>query len=126
MRALRTVNTDTSTYFGTPLNYVSSTCESDGYSISGASGNTPPLIRMGTMQLFNKTLLYDKDGRFAGTFQATYFQDAPTGLPMGSALVLRLRNKPEASVVLFHGERRVITVNTPTKLNLLSAGSLLA
>ncbi len=55
VRALRSVNTDTSTYFGTPLNYVSSTCDSDGYSISGSGGNTPPMIRMGNMQLFNKT-----------------------------------------------------------------------
>jgi uncharacterized protein (DUF1800 family) len=54
VRALRIVNTDTNTYFGSPLNYVTSTCDSDGYGISG-NGNTPPLITMGNMQLFNKT-----------------------------------------------------------------------
>ena len=78
------------------------------------------------MQLVNMVLLYDKDGRFAGTFQATYFQDAPTGLPMGSALVLRLRNNPDASVVFFHRERTCITENTPDKLELFSPASLLA
>ena len=77
------------------------------------------------MQLVTMTLLYDKDGRFAGTFQATYFQDAPTGLPAGSALVLRLRNKPDASVVVFHRERTFITENTPDKLDLFSSASLL-
>lgn len=46
VRALRTVNTDTN-------GWISATCDSDGYGISG-TGNTPPLIRMGTMELFNK------------------------------------------------------------------------
>lgn len=78
------------------------------------------------MQLVNMVLLYDKDGRFAGTFQATYFQDAPTGLPAGSALVLRLRNKPDASVVAFNRERTFITENTPNKLDLFSPASLLS
>lgn len=48
VRALRTVNTDTN-------NYISSTCDSDGYGISGTNGNTYPLSRMGNMALFNKT-----------------------------------------------------------------------
>jgi len=78
------------------------------------------------MQLVNMTLLYDKDGRFVGTFQATYFQDAPTGLPAGSALVLRLRNKPEASLVFFNRERTFVTENTPAKLQLFGPASLLA
>jgi hypothetical protein len=77
------------------------------------------------MQLVTMTLLYDKDGRFAGTFQATYFQHAPTGLPAGSALVLRLRNKPDATVAAFHRERTFITENTPDKLELFSTASLL-
>ena len=47
MRALRVVGTDTN-------NYVSATCDSDGYGITGKNGNTPPLSRMGSMQLFNK------------------------------------------------------------------------
>ncbi len=47
VRALRVVGTDTN-------NYVSSTCDSDGYGITGKSGNTPPLTRMGSMLLFNK------------------------------------------------------------------------
>ena len=47
VRALRLVSTDTN-------NYVSATCDSDGYGISGASGNTSPLTRMGNMALFNK------------------------------------------------------------------------
>ena len=47
VRALRIVNTDSN-------NWVSSTCESDGYGISGQNGNTYPLSRMGNMALFNK------------------------------------------------------------------------
>ena len=47
VRALRMVSTDTN-------NYVSSTCDSDGYGISGTNGNTYPLNRMGNMALFNK------------------------------------------------------------------------
>ena len=47
VRALRVVGTDTN-------NYVSATCDSDGYGITGKNGNTPPLTRMGSMQLFNK------------------------------------------------------------------------
>jgi uncharacterized protein (DUF1800 family) len=47
VRALRVVSTDTN-------NYVSSTCDSDGYGISGTNGNTYPLNRMGNMALFNK------------------------------------------------------------------------
>ena len=44
VRALRTVNTDSN-------NWVSSTCESDGYGISGTNNNTYPLSRMGNMGL---------------------------------------------------------------------------
>jgi large repetitive protein len=47
VRALRIANTDTN-------GWITSTCDSDGYGISGKNGNTPPMIRMGTMQLFNK------------------------------------------------------------------------
>ncbi len=47
VRALRTVSTDTNSW-------VSSTCESDGYGITGTNGNTYPLSRMGGMGLFNK------------------------------------------------------------------------
>ena len=47
VRALRILNTDTN-------NWISSTCESDGYGISGLNGNTYPLNRMGNMALFNK------------------------------------------------------------------------
>jgi uncharacterized protein (DUF1800 family) len=35
-------------------NYVASTCDSDGYGIGGAQGNTSPLSRMGGMSLFNR------------------------------------------------------------------------
>lgn len=48
VRALR-VNADTGTN-----NYIISTCDSDGYGISGTNGNTTPLSRMGGMGLFNK------------------------------------------------------------------------
>jgi hypothetical protein len=48
VRALRTTQSDTN-------GWITSTCDSDGYGISGLNGNTPPMIRMGTMQLFNKT-----------------------------------------------------------------------
>ena len=47
VRALRVVNTDTN-------GYVTATCDSDGYGISGLNGNTYPLNRMGGMGLFNK------------------------------------------------------------------------
>jgi uncharacterized protein (DUF1800 family) len=47
VRALRTVSTDTNSW-------VSATCDSDGYGISGTNGNTYPLNRMGGMGLFNK------------------------------------------------------------------------
>ncbi len=47
VRALRTVNTGSN-------NWVSSTCDSDGYGISGTNSNTYPLSRMGGMGLFNK------------------------------------------------------------------------
>ncbi|HWN97536.1 MAG TPA: DUF1800 family protein, partial [Methylomirabilota bacterium] len=47
VRALRTVSTDTN-------GWISSTCDSDGYGISGTNGNTYPLNRMGNMGLFNK------------------------------------------------------------------------
>ena len=38
---------------------------------------------------------------------------------------MRLRNKPDASVVVFHRERTFITENTPDKLELFSSASLL-
>ena len=47
VRALRTVSTDTNSW-------VSSTCDSDGYGITGTNSNTSPLNRMGGMGLFNK------------------------------------------------------------------------
>jgi uncharacterized protein (DUF1800 family) len=47
VRALRTVNTGSN-------DWISSTCESDGYGISGTNANTYPLSRMGGMALFNK------------------------------------------------------------------------
>ena len=47
VRALRVVNTDTN-------GYITATCSSDGYGISGRNGNTYPLSRMGGMGLFNK------------------------------------------------------------------------
>lgn len=47
VRALRMTSTDTNSW-------VSSTCDSDGYGISGTNGNTYPLNRMGGMGLFNK------------------------------------------------------------------------
>jgi uncharacterized protein (DUF1800 family) len=47
VRALRFNSTDTN-------NWVSATCASDGYGISGTNGNTYPLNRMGGMGLFNK------------------------------------------------------------------------
>jgi hypothetical protein len=47
VRALRLVSTDSNSW-------VSSTCESDGYGISGTNNNTYPLSRMGGMGLFNK------------------------------------------------------------------------
>ena len=47
VRALRVVDTDTN-------GYVTATCSSDGYGISGRNGNTYPLSRMGGMGLFNK------------------------------------------------------------------------
>ena len=48
VRALYTVNADTNSW-------VSSTCDSDGYGISGTNGSTTyPLSRMGGMGLFNK------------------------------------------------------------------------
>ena len=47
VRALRTVGSDTN-------GYVTATADSDGYGISGLSGNTYPLNRMGGMGLFNK------------------------------------------------------------------------
>jgi uncharacterized protein (DUF1800 family) len=46
IRALRVGNTDTN-------GYVTATCDSDGYGITGR-GNTSPLSRMGGMGLFNK------------------------------------------------------------------------
>jgi uncharacterized protein (DUF1800 family) len=47
VRALRITNTDTNGYY-------TSTCDSDGYGISGRNGNSYPLSRMGGMGLFNK------------------------------------------------------------------------
>ena len=47
VRAMRTVRT-------TPGGYLTPTADTDGYGISGVSGNTPPLSRMGGMALFNK------------------------------------------------------------------------
>jgi uncharacterized protein (DUF1800 family) len=47
VRALHVTSTDTN-------GYVSSTCDSDGYGISGTNNNTYPLSRMGGMALFNK------------------------------------------------------------------------
>jgi uncharacterized protein (DUF1800 family) len=47
VRALRITTTDTNSW-------VSSTCDSDGYGISGTNNNTSPLSRMGGMGLFNK------------------------------------------------------------------------
>ena len=47
IRALRAVSTDTN-------GWISSTCDSDGYGISGTNGNSSPLSRMGNMALFNK------------------------------------------------------------------------
>jgi uncharacterized protein (DUF1800 family) len=47
VRALRMENTDSN-------NWVSSTCDSDGYGITGTNNNTSPLSRMGGMGLFNK------------------------------------------------------------------------
>jgi uncharacterized protein (DUF1800 family) len=47
VRALRLENTDSN-------NWVSSTCDSDGYGITGTNSNTSPLSRMGGMGLFNK------------------------------------------------------------------------
>ncbi|MFM1769207.1 MAG: hypothetical protein RJA22_1736 [Verrucomicrobiota bacterium] len=47
VRALRVTAADTNAY-------VTSTCDSDGYGISGLNGNTYPLSRMGAMGLFNK------------------------------------------------------------------------
>ena len=47
VRALRTVSTDTNSW-------VSATCDSDGYGITGTNSNTSPLSRMGGMGLFNK------------------------------------------------------------------------
>ena len=48
VRALRVTSTDTN-------GYVAATADSDGYGLTGKSGNTPPLSRMGGMDLFNKT-----------------------------------------------------------------------
>jgi hypothetical protein len=48
VRALRTIQT-------TSEGYVTPTADTDGYGISGVSGNTSPLARMGGMALFNKT-----------------------------------------------------------------------
>jgi uncharacterized protein (DUF1800 family) len=48
VRALRTIRT-------TSEGYVTPTADTDGYGISGVSGNTSPLARMGGMALFNKT-----------------------------------------------------------------------
>ncbi|HKX61585.1 MAG TPA: DUF1800 family protein, partial [Verrucomicrobiae bacterium] len=48
VRALRTIRS-------TADGYVTPTAETDGYGISGVSGNTSPLSRMGGMALFNKT-----------------------------------------------------------------------
>jgi uncharacterized protein (DUF1800 family) len=47
IRALRVVNADTN-------GYITATCSSDGYGISGRNGNAYPLSRMGGMGLFNK------------------------------------------------------------------------
>jgi len=47
VRALRVTSTDTN-------GWVSSTCDSDGYGISGTNNNTYALSRMGGMGLFNK------------------------------------------------------------------------
>jgi hypothetical protein len=47
VRALRAVSADTN-------GWISSTCDSDGYGISGTNGNSSPLNRMGNMALFNK------------------------------------------------------------------------
>jgi len=47
IRALRLGNTDSS-------GYVTASADTDGYGLSGASGNTSPLGRMGGMGLFNK------------------------------------------------------------------------
>jgi hypothetical protein len=47
VRALRVSNTDTN-------GYLTATADSDGYGITGKSGNAPPLSRMGGMDLFNK------------------------------------------------------------------------
>jgi hypothetical protein len=76
------------------------------------------------MQLVNMALLYDKDGHFYGVHQSIYFQDASTGLPLPAGMVLRLRNKPEATVLFFHRERMCVTENTPAKLELFSPASL--
>jgi uncharacterized protein (DUF1800 family) len=48
VRALRSIRT-------TADGYVTPTADTDGYGISGVSGNTSPLSRMGGMALFNKT-----------------------------------------------------------------------
>jgi uncharacterized protein (DUF1800 family) len=47
VRALRVTSTGTN-------GYITSTCDSDGYGITGTNGNTYPLSRMGGMGLFNK------------------------------------------------------------------------
>ncbi len=78
------------------------------------------------MQLVNMTMLYDKDGQFYGVHQPIHFQDSATGLPLFAGMTLRLRNKPESTVVVWHRERMMVTENTPAKLHLFSTASLLA
>lgn len=78
------------------------------------------------MQLVNMALLYDKDGRFHAVHQSIFFQDTSTGLPVFAGMSLRLCNKPEATLLLFHRDRMFVTENTPAKLQLFNAGSLIA